>query len=193
MERYVRFSSSIIWFFYLFLLCSISLLVKYDFILRYEAWVNAIRASSFIENFPQISAKPIAYLQWNLLGKLSRNRPFFTDCFSVKLASKFSAKFPRSRQFFPRICPWKWREIWLIFCDLPEALSSIYPVNSMGGLPNEVHVQSKQSQWADSEACLVLNNVLLLQVFAMVFSTMFGGFLLSRALQELENHLCVWL
>ena len=28
------------WFFYLFLLCSISLLVKYAFILRYKAWVN---------------------------------------------------------------------------------------------------------------------------------------------------------
>ena len=28
------------WFFYLFLLCSISFLVKYAFILRYEAWVN---------------------------------------------------------------------------------------------------------------------------------------------------------
>ena len=28
------------WFFYLFLLCSISLLVKYPFILRHEAWVN---------------------------------------------------------------------------------------------------------------------------------------------------------
>ena len=39
------------WLFCLFLLCSISLLVKYDFILRYEAWVNAITASSFIENF----------------------------------------------------------------------------------------------------------------------------------------------
>ena len=47
------------WFFYLFLLCSITLLVKYDFILQYEAWVNAIRASSFIENVPQISAKPL--------------------------------------------------------------------------------------------------------------------------------------
>ena len=39
------------WFFHLFLLRSISLLVKYDFILWYEAWVNAIRASSFIGNF----------------------------------------------------------------------------------------------------------------------------------------------
>ena len=28
------------WFFYLFLLCSISFLVNYAFILRYEAWVN---------------------------------------------------------------------------------------------------------------------------------------------------------
>ena len=108
-------------FFYLFLLCSISLLVKYDFILRYEAWVNAIRASTFIENFAQISAKPIAF-QRNLLGKLSRNRPFFTNRFSAKLASKIPTKFPRNRPFFPWIYPWKSREIWLFFRDLPEAL-----------------------------------------------------------------------
>ena len=89
-------------------------LVKYDFILRYEAWVNAIKASSFIENFPKISTKPIAF-QRNLLGKLSRNRPFFTNRFSAKLASKIPATFPRNRPFFPRICPWKSREIWLFF------------------------------------------------------------------------------
>ena len=111
------------WFFYLFLLCSISLLVKYlyDFILRYEAWVNALRTSSCIENFLQIIAKPIAF-QRNLLGKLSRNRPFFTNHFSTKLASKIPARFPWNRPFFPQICPWKSREIWLFFHDLPEAL-----------------------------------------------------------------------
>ena len=54
------------WFFYLFLLCSISLLVEYDFILRFEAWISAIRASSFNENVPQISTKRIAF-QRNLL------------------------------------------------------------------------------------------------------------------------------
>ena len=79
------------WFISLFLLCSKSLLAKYDFILRYGAWVNAVRTSSFIENFPQISAKPIAF-QRNLLWKLSRNRPFFTNRFSAKLASKIPAK-----------------------------------------------------------------------------------------------------
>ena len=100
--------------FYLFLLCSISLLVKCDFILQYEAWINAIRASSFIENFPQISAKPIPFQQ-NLLGKLSRNRPFFTNRFSAKLASKIPTKFPRNRPFLPWICPWKSHEIWLFF------------------------------------------------------------------------------
>ena len=95
------------WFFY-FLLCSISLLVKYDFILRYGALVNAIRASSFIENFPQISAKPIAF-QRNLLGKFSRNRPFYTNRFSAKLASKIPAKFPRNSReigrFFHEFVP----------------------------------------------------------------------------------------
>ena len=67
-----------------------------------------------MENFPQISAESIAFQQ-NLLGKLSQNRPFFTNCFSAKLASKLPAKFPRNRPFFPRICPWKFREIWLFF------------------------------------------------------------------------------
>ena len=52
---------------------------------------KSIRASSFIENFPQISAKPIAF-QRNLLGKLPRNRPFFTNRFSAKLTSKIPAK-----------------------------------------------------------------------------------------------------
>ena len=89
------------WFFYLFLSCSISLLVKYDFILRYEAWVNAIRASSFFENVPQISAKPSAF-QRNLLGKLPRNRPFFTNHFSEKLASKIPTK---SAIFFREFVP----------------------------------------------------------------------------------------
>ena len=102
------------WFFYLFLLCSISLLVKYDFILRYEAWVNAIRTSSCIEKFPQISAKPIAF-QRNLLGKLPWNRPFFTNRFSAKQASKIPAKSPRNWPSFPRICRWKSGEIWLFF------------------------------------------------------------------------------
>ena len=87
------------WFFYLFPLRSISLLVKCDFILRYEAWVNTIRASSFIENFPQISAKPIAF-QRNLLGKLPRNRPFFTNRFSAKLASENSREIPAKSAVF---------------------------------------------------------------------------------------------
>ena len=73
---------------------------------------KSIRASSFIENFPQISAKPIGF-QLNLLGKLSQNRPFFTNRFSAKLASKIPAKsavfsanlplkIPRNLTFFPR-------------------------------------------------------------------------------------------
>ena len=84
--------------------------VFHDFILRFEAWVNVIRASSFIKSFPQISSKPVAFQQ-NLPGKLSRNPPFFTNRFSAKLASKIPAKFPRNRPF----CPWKYREIWLFF------------------------------------------------------------------------------
>ena len=97
--------------FNILILLFVFIIVKYNFILRYEARVNA---SSFIENVPQISAKPIAF-QRNLLTKLPRNRPFFTNHFSSKLASKIPAKFPRNRSLFPRICPWKSREIWLFF------------------------------------------------------------------------------
>ena len=96
------------WFFYLFLLCSISLLVKYDFILilRYEAWVNAIKASSFIENFPQISTKPIAFQSAVLYQSFfsetglenSREIPAKSAVFSANL----SLKIPRNLTFFPR-------------------------------------------------------------------------------------------
>ena len=104
------------WFFYLFLLSSISLLVKYAFILWYEAWVSAIKASSFIENFPQISTKPIAF-QRNLLGELPRNWPFFPNRFfsetglensreisakSAVFSVNLSLKIPRNLTFFPR-------------------------------------------------------------------------------------------
>ena len=109
---------------FFFSLCSISLLPKYNFILRYEAWENAIRASSFIKNVPQISAKPIAFQQ-NLLRKLPRNRLFLTNRFSAKLALKIPAKFPQNWRFFSRICPWKFREIWHFFRNLPEALFNL--------------------------------------------------------------------
>ena len=98
------------WFFYLFSSCSISLLVKYDFILRYEAWVNAIRASSFIENVPQISAKPMAF-QRNFSGSSHEIGHSLPNIF----LRNWPGKFPRNRPFFPRICPWKSREIWLFF------------------------------------------------------------------------------
>ena len=79
---------------------------KVRFLIAVWSPSKMLRASSFIENVPQISAKPIAFQQ---------NRPFFTNRFSAKLASKISVKFPRNRPFFPRICPWKSREIWLFF------------------------------------------------------------------------------
>ena len=74
---------------------------------------KSIRASTFVENFPHISAKPIA-LQRNLLGKLSRNRPFFTNRFSglensreipaksAVFSANLSLKIPRNLTFFPR-------------------------------------------------------------------------------------------
>ena len=89
----------------LFVFIMFNKLVKYDFILRYEAWVNALRAAIFIENLPQISAKPIA-LQRNLLGKLWRNRPFFTTRFSAR---NWPRKFPRNSRkigrFFREFVP----------------------------------------------------------------------------------------
>ena len=103
------------WFFYLFLLCSISLIVKYNLILRYEAWVNVIRTSWFHWKLSQISAKPFAF-QWNLLGKLSQNWLFFTNRFStlklnsheipVKLAVFFLRIFPRKSWEIVLFFPW---------------------------------------------------------------------------------------
>ena len=102
------------WFFYLFLLCSISLLVKYDFILRYEAWVNAIRMFSFIENFPEISAKPIAF-QWNLLGEALTKSAVLYQSFLSETGLENSCEIPTKLTVFLWICPWKSREIWLFF------------------------------------------------------------------------------
>ena len=107
------------WFFYLLLLCSISLLVKYmyDFILRYEAWENAIRTSSCIENFPQISAKPIALgssheAREALTKSAVLHQSFFSETslensreFPAKSAvfsANLSPKIPRNLTFFPR-------------------------------------------------------------------------------------------
>jgi len=86
------------WFSYLFLL------VKCDFIMRYEAWVNALRASSFIKNVPQISTKPITF-QWNLPRKLPRNQTFFTDRFSAKLALKIPRNSSEIGHFFHEFVP----------------------------------------------------------------------------------------
>ena len=111
------------WFLYLFLSCSISLLVKYDFILRYEAWVNAIRASSFIENVPQISAKPIAF-QRNLLGKLYE----IGHSLPIIFQRNWSWKFPRNSRkishFFREFAPENPAKFDFFSRDLPEALIS---------------------------------------------------------------------
>ena len=100
------------WFFYLFLSCSISLLEKYDFILRY--------CGSFIVNFSQISANQS--LSNEMCSEPPTKSTVLYNRLSAKLASKIPAKFQRNRPFFLRICPWKSREIWLFFRDLQEAL-----------------------------------------------------------------------
>ena len=88
------------WFFCLFLLSSISLRVKYNLILRYEAWVNAIRTSSFIENFLKSAqshslSSQICSESSHKIGcslpivfqpqKFPRNRPFFSANLSLKI------------------------------------------------------------------------------------------------------------
>ena len=70
---------------------------------------KSIRASSFIENFPQISAKPISLSSEICSGsshEIGRSLP-------IVFQRNWPRKFPRNRPFFPRICPWKSREIWL--------------------------------------------------------------------------------
>ena len=64
--------------------------------------------------------KPIAF-QRNLLGKLPRNRPFFTNRFSAKLASKIPAK---SAVFSANLSLKIPRNL-TFFRDLPEALTCL--------------------------------------------------------------------
>ena len=73
-----------------------------------------MRASSFIENFPQISAKAIAF-QRNLLGKLP-----------IAFQRNWPRKFPRNSReighFFREFAPENPAKFDFFFRDLPEAL-----------------------------------------------------------------------
>ena len=95
------------WFFCLFLLSSISLRVKYNLILRYEAWVNAIRTSSFVENFLKSAQSH------SLSSQICSESSHKIGC-SLPIVFQ-PQKFSRNRPFFPQICPWKSREILLFF------------------------------------------------------------------------------
>ena len=97
-------------FFYLFLLCSISLLVKYAFILRYEAWVNIQERLVSLKTFPKSAQNQSLSSEICSGGshEIGRSLP-------IVFQQNWPQKFPRNRSFFPRICPWKSREIWLFF------------------------------------------------------------------------------
>ena len=70
-------------------MCSISLLVKYELRLRYEARVTALGVSRLTNAFQ-------GHLPRNSL-EISR---FYTDDFSAKCAQKIPAKFALNRPFF---------------------------------------------------------------------------------------------
>ena len=106
------------WFFYFFLFCSISLLVKYDFILQYEAWVNAIRVSSFIENFLLINRFPAKFAQKALTKSAVLYQSFFSET-----SLKNSCEFPAKSAVFSANLSLKIPRNLIFFRDLPEALS----------------------------------------------------------------------
>ena len=83
---------------------------------------NNIKASSFIENIPQISAKPITF-QRNLHEKLSRNRPFFTNRFQRNWPRKFPRNSREIGRFFGEFVPENPGKFDFFFRDLPEALA----------------------------------------------------------------------
>ena len=119
---------SISWFSYLFLLRSISLFVKCNFILWYEAWVNAIRASSFIENSPQISQNQSLSSEICLGSshEIGRSLP-------IVFQRNWPWKFPRNSReigrFFREIVPENPAKFDFFFRDLPEALFTGFPPN----------------------------------------------------------------
>ena len=65
------------------------------------------------------------------IGRLSANFDF-SPAKSADFSANFGffpAKIPRNRPIFPRICPWKSREILLFFREISEALNNITKVH----------------------------------------------------------------
>ena len=101
------------WFFYLFLLCSISLLVKYDFILRY--------CGSFIENFSQISANQS--LSSEICSESSHEIGRSLQSFFSETGLENSREIPAKSTVFSANLSLKIRRNLTFFRDLPEALT----------------------------------------------------------------------
>ena len=119
------------WFFYLFLLCSISLLVKYDFILRYEAWVNAIKRLVSLKTFLK-SAQTQSLSSEICLGRsheIGRSLP-------IVFQRNWPRKFPRNSReigrFFREFVSENPAKFDFFSRDLPEALNWWYPINRLG-------------------------------------------------------------
>ena len=102
----------------LFVFIMFNKLVKYDFILRYEACVNAIGASIFIENVPQIRAKtyrfPVKFAREASMKSAILYQLFFSEtdlensCKIIIFSRKFAPENPAKFDTF--------------FRDQPEAL-----------------------------------------------------------------------
>ena len=108
------------WFFYCFMMFN-ELTCKVRFHIAVWSLSNAIKASSFIENIPQISAKPIAF-QRNLLERLSRNRPIFTNRFQRNWPRKFPRNSREIGRFFREFAPENPAKFDFFLRNLPEAL-----------------------------------------------------------------------
>ena len=81
-----------------------------------------VKSADFSKNLPLKILQNLTFLHWNPRNRLiclriltfSREYPAKSADFSAKF-DFFPAKIPRNRPIFPRICPWKSREIFLFF------------------------------------------------------------------------------
>ena len=94
-------------------------------------WNFPLKSADFSKNLPLKILQNLTFLHWNPRNRLiclriltfSREYPAKSADFSANF-DFFPAKIPRNRPIFPRICPWKSREIFLFFREISEALLS---------------------------------------------------------------------
>ena len=86
-----------------------------------------VKSPDFSKNLPLKILRKLTFFRWNPTKSADFSVNFdFSPAKSADCSANFDffpAKIPQNRQIFPRICPWKSREILLFFHETSEALA----------------------------------------------------------------------